>query len=437
MAVYSYRALNEAGRTIRGVVDADTPRSARRKLRSEGLHPVEMHPVTDRRAGSLLAALKRRWPSHSGRLGRVTDLTRQLATLVSAGLPLVQALGAIQEQVEDRHFGRIIAMVRESVTQGESLAAAMSGHPETFGTDYIQLIQAGELGGALDLVLERLADSLEKRAARRARVMAALTYPVFMAVVGTVVVFFLLAFIVPTLTDLFDTLGAALPWPTRLLLAVSGFLQHYWWAVLLLLAVLILLFSRWLKKDRNYQLLEKRAFRIPILGSLWQKLLLALTFRSLAVMVGGGVTLSRALQVTARALGRSVYSVGVRTAADMVAQGRGLAEGLAASGLFPPVSRRMIAVGEAGGALDNMLDRLARSYEEETDRNLSTLTSLVEPIIILLVGLLVGFIVMAVLLPRLRPERPGKITPVLEWLFFPNSHPCAGGPIGPDPEVWT
>ena len=188
---------------------------------------------------------------------------------------------------------------------------------------------------------------MEKRAARRARVASALAYPLFMACVGGVVVLFLLTFIVPTLTGLFDSLGAALPWPTRLLLAGGDFLRHYWWAVLLCVAALALLASRWLKKDRNYQILEKRMFRLPVLGPLWRKLLLALTFRSMAVMVGGGVTLSRALQVTAQGLGRSVFGVGIRLAADMVAQGRSLAEGLGETGLFPPVCRRMIAVGRS------------------------------------------------------------------------------------------
>ena len=400
MPVYAYRALNDRGKTVKGIVDADSPQMARQRLRADGLHPVDI------REASKVETLRRpviRRPRFTklrpGAQGRLTEATRQAATLLSAGLPLVNVLATIQEQAEDAEFGRTLALVRDDVTSGESLANALSRHPDLFPQDYIQLVKAGELGGALDQVLERLAVNLERSQGRRARISAALAYPAFMSVVGTLVLIFLLSFIIPNLTGLFDRLGAALPWPTRLLLAISGFLEVYWWAAGILLVGLLILVDRSLKTEKGYRRAEDLAFKLPLAGRLMKKLLIARAMSGLAVMTGGGVPLTTALKVTARGLGRSAYKQALEQAAEAVGQGRSLADGLEESGLFPPVVKKMVAVGETSGALTEMIDRLARAYEEETDRTLSTLTSLVEPVIILIIGLIVGFVVMAVLLP--------------------------------------
>jgi general secretion pathway protein F len=403
MPVFAYRALNAGGKTVRGVIDADTPQKARQRLRSDGLHPIDVRMASGSEAkggrGRSTERSRRSFRFGRGRLSLLSDITRQLSTLLAAGLPLVTALSTIQEQTEDSDFGHHLALIREDITGGESLAGAFTRHPQYFPPEYVHLVRAGEMSGALDSVLERLADDLEKRRARRAGVTAALAYPAFMILVGGAVLFFLLSFIVPTLTGLFDNLGAALPWPTRLLLAVSGFLKDYWWAVIIFLGILILLFRHYIKKTDNFRRVEALLFRVPLVGSLMQRLLLAQALRSLAVMTGGGVNLTTALSVTAKGLGKSAYGSAMEEAARMVGQGRSLADGFEISGLFPPVAKRMVAVGEASGTLTDMLARVARNYEEETDRVLAALTSLVEPIIILVMGLMVGFVVMAVLIP--------------------------------------
>jgi general secretion pathway protein F len=292
-----------------------------------------------------------------------------------------------------------MALIREDVTSGDSLAAALGRHTEIFPQEYVHLVRAGEMAGALDTVLERLADSLEKRQARRTKVIAALAYPAFMALVGSGVLFFLFSFVVPTLTNLFENLEAALPWPTRLLLAFSGFLQGYWWLVILGLIGSTLLFRRYLKKERNYRRFETMVFKLPLFGSLFKQLRLAQVMRGLSVMTGGGVPLTTALSVTGQGLGRSVYAEALASAAELVGQGRSLADALDATRLFPPLVRRMVAVGETSGTLNEMLVRVAQTYEDETDQVLSALTSLVEPIIILIIGFIAGFVVLAVLLP--------------------------------------
>ena len=400
MPVYSYRALNSKGRTVRGVIDADSPQRARQKIRADGLHPVEVNPASGfHLSAQPLSRLRKALKASHNRSGPLADTTRQAATLIAAGLPLVTTLATIQEQIEDEEFRRMLALIREDVTGGETLANALKKHPDVFSPEYIHLVQAGELAGALDQVMEKLAEDLERSQARRARINSALAYPVFMTFIGFGVLFFLLSFIIPTLTGLFDNLGAALPWPTRMLLWLSGLLSNYWWAVILGLIAAAILIGKFFKKDVNYRRLEAVIFKIPRVGPLVKKLLLARVMRGLAIMGTGGVALTNSLVITSQSLGRSAFALALKNAADMVGQGRSLADGLSASNLFPPLPRRMIAVGEASGTLNTMMARVAQTYEEETDRALSTLTSLIEPIIILVMGLLVGFVVMAVLLP--------------------------------------
>jgi len=400
MPVYSYRALDSKGKTVRGVLDADSPLRARTKLRTDGLFPIEVHPTSAPRVRTrTLNQLKRILTPKRNALKLLAPVTRQMATLLTAGLPVVQALDTIQEQTEDHDFRQILALIKDRVTSGESLAEALESHSDLFPAEYIHLVRAGEMSGALGIVLDQLAKNLEQRQARRAKVYSALTYPAFMTVVGAGVLLFLISFVVPTMTGLFEDLNAVLPLPTRILLGVAGILRNYWWLLLLILVGLIVLAFRLLRNEDRFRFFEKLIFHMPVIGGLFQKLLLAQVLRSLALMSSGGVALTTALHTASQGLGRSNYALALETARQKISQGRSLAEGLAASGLFPPMVRRMVAVGETGGALEEMLTRLAQAYEEETDQVMSTLTSMVEPVIIVFMGLVVGFIVLAILLP--------------------------------------
>ncbi|MBW1710240.1 MAG: type II secretion system F family protein, partial [Deltaproteobacteria bacterium] len=299
MPVYSYRALNSKGKTVRGVLDAESPLRARTKLRTDGLFPIDVHPPAAPRArGRTLSQLKHFLTRRRNPLKLLVPVTRQMATLQAAGLPVVQALDTIQEQTEDHDFRQVLALIKERVTSGESLAEALEGHSDLFPAEYIHLVRAGEMSGSLGPVLDRLAKNLEMRQARRAKIYSALTYPAFMTVVGTGVVFFLLSFVVPTMTGLFADLGAALPWPTRFLLGLAGILRNYWWALLLILTALIVLGFRLLRNEERYRFVEKLLFHVPVVGGLLKKLLLAQVLRSMALLSSGGVTLTTSLQVT-------------------------------------------------------------------------------------------------------------------------------------------
>jgi len=400
MPVYSYRALNPKGKAVRGVVDAESPQRARGRLRSENLFPVEVTLTTGTRArGHYLARLKRLLTVRRNVNAHLTPITRQLATLLAAGLPLVQALDTVQEQSDDNEFSHVLALVKDQITSGSSLADALESHPKLFSAEYVHLVRAGELSGALGPILKRLADGFEQRQARRAKISSALTYPAFMTVIGIGVLFFVLSFIVPTMTGLFEDLGEALPWPTRLLLALSAFFKGYWWVLLLGLILLAVLVIRYLRNEDHYRFAENVVFRIPVAGRLIKEILLAQTLRSMSLLTNGGVPLTSALQVTSQGMGRSNFATALNTARQQITQGRSLAEGLASTRLFPPLVTRMVTVGETGGALQEMLDRLAQTYEEETERAMSALTSLVEPVIIVIMGLGIGFVMLAVLLP--------------------------------------
>jgi general secretion pathway protein F len=400
MPVYAYRALNTQGKTIRGVLDADSPGLVRSRLRAEGLFPVEvLLAAPSRPRGKFVSRWKEVLTRSRGSLKQLVPITRQLATLISAGLPVVQALDTVQEQTGETNLRHILAGIKDQVSSGESLAEALRGQGRVFPTFYIQLVRAGEASGSLDQVLERLALNLERRLARRAKIVSALTYPAFLAVVGLGVLVFVLSFIIPTMTGLFNDLGAAVPLPTRILLGLSGFLRRYWWLLLLGLVAAALLGFRLLKNEDRYRRVEAFLFRVPLFGPLLSELYLAQALRSLALLSGGGLPLTTALEITGQGLGRSNFAAALETARELVSQGRSLTEGLAASRLFPPLVQRMVAVGEAGGVLAEMLARLAQTYEEGTDRAMTTLTSLVEPVIIVAMGLVVGFILLSVLLP--------------------------------------
>lgn len=400
MPVYAYRALNPQGKTIRGVLDADSPGLARGRLRAEGLFPVEVLPVARTRSrGELVSRWKEVLTRPRTSLKQLVPITRQLATLISAGLPVVQALDTVQEQIGETHLRHTMAAIKDQVSSGESLAEALRGQHGVFPTFYIQLVRAGEASGSLDQVLERLALNLERRLARRAKIVSALTYPAFLAVVGLGVLVFVLSFIIPTMTGLFDDLGAAVPLPTRILLGLSGFLRKYWWLVVLGLTTAALLGYRLLKNGDRYRRAEAFLFRVPLFGPLVSQLYLAQALRNLALLSGGGLPLTTALEIAGQGFGRSNFALALEKARELVSQGRSLTEALTASRLFPPLVLRMVAVGEAGGVLADMLARLAQTYEEETDRAMTTLTSLVEPVIIVAMGLVVGFILLSVLLP--------------------------------------
>ncbi len=394
MPTYRYTAITRAGIEQKGVLDADNLPSARRKLHEEGVYPLSL--AEGRESGRL-------FPSFSllGRQEFLPLLTRQLATLVGAGVPVVSALSSLASQIDEPESRRAIVDIQEAVKEGSPLGRAIESHPDLFPELYASMVRAGEESGMLPLSLSRLADHLEQQARTRNRVRAALTYPILMAVVATLVVIFLLSVVVPKIVGVYSHLGHALPFPTRVLIAISNVLSAGWWALLVLLVGGILLGRRYLATDRGKRFRDSLLLRLPLVGRVAHLSALSRFCRTLSTLVAGAIPVDRALRIVAPVVGNLVISEHIHAAAARVVEGTALSEALRAHAEIPATLIQMVAVGEESGKLDYILEKMAEAIDGEIEARLSRLLSLLEPVIILFMGMVVAGIVVSVLLPLL------------------------------------
>jgi general secretion pathway protein F len=394
MPTYKYTAITRAGDERKGNVDADNLSAARRKLHAEGSYPLTLAESTGKTSI---------FPSFSllGRQEFLPLLTRQLATLVGAGVPVVSALQSLASQMEDPEGRRVVVDLQEAVRGGTPFGRAIEAHPEMFPELFASMVRAGEESGMLSLSLSRLADHLEGQARTKNRVRAALTYPVLMAVVATLVVIFLLTVVVPKIVGVFSHLGRALPLPTRVLIAVSDVFSAGWWVMLLLLAGGILLGRRHLSTEQGKRSRDSLILRLPLLGRLAHLSALSRFCRTLSTLVAGAIPVDRALRIVAPVVGNLAISERIAAAADRVVEGAPLSEALRVHAEIPPTLVQMVAVGEESGKLDFILTKMADAIDGEIETRLSRLLSLLEPLIILLMGMVVAGIVISILLPLL------------------------------------
>ncbi|GIW43007.1 MAG: type II secretion system protein GspF [Candidatus Binatia bacterium] len=401
MPVYAYRGFNAAGKTISGIIDAENPKGARQKLRREGVFPTELVEQERRPIRTEKAATGWQFSRYFERVSpeELALLTRQLATLVGARIPLVEALSALIEQTESARTKRVLSQVRELVTEGSSLADAMKAHPRVFSELYVNMVRAGEASGALDVVLLRLADYTENYAQLRNKVRSALTYPTLMAVTGTAILLFLLAYVVPKITKIFAENQATLPLMTRVLLAVSGFAQDYWWLVVGALAAAAVSVQMSRRTPAGRQRFDRWVLNLPYFGNLIRKVALARFARTLATLLESGIDLLVALDIVKHVVNNTVLSAAIEEARNSIREGHSIAPPLKKSGLFPPMLVHMIAVGEKSGQVDTMLAKAADAYDNEVSTAVAAITSILEPVMILFGGAVVLFIVLAILLP--------------------------------------
>jgi len=389
---FAYQALDASGKTQRGVLQGDTARAVRQTLRERGLNPLEVTPVDEKQNASPL-----------GRRGLTTPqlalFTRQLATLLSAGLPIDEALAALGEQGEDERSRSLTVALRSRVMEGAGLAAALADYPESFPEIYRASVAAGEQSGRLGTVLERLADYAESRDALRQKMITALAYPVLLALVAVAVVTGLLVYVVPQIVGVFASMKQALPLPTTVLIALSEFVKH--WGVLLLLVMIVAaVAARFALRRAALRMVWHRwLLRLPLVGKLTRAANTARAARTLALLSASAVPLLDALAISAQVVPNLPMREALRRAAHKVREGGAFSRALADSGYFPPVAVRLIASGERSGQLERMLDEAAAHQAKELDRWLAVLTAVLGPAVILLVGAMVLFIVLAILLP--------------------------------------
>lgn len=397
MPAFKYKALDQEGKAAGGVIDADSAKDARGRLRAQGLFATDVRETEKGISLSTQVNLK----SIFKRVGirEVAVVTRQLATLLRAGLPLVRSLQAIEDQLADSPFRAHIIEVREAVNRGVSLADAMEKHPKIFTSLYVNMVRAGESAGALDNILERLAVFSEKTLALQNKVRSAMIYPIFMSVIGVLAVGILLTFVVPSITKIFADTGQGLPGPTLALMTASRFMKSYWWALIAAAAAAVVLFKRLTRRPALRLLMDRVKLRAPVFGPLARKMAVSRFARTLSILTASGVPILKAMGIVRSIVGNEVLARAIDSAGEAVGAGKSIAEPLADSGVFPPIVTHMIAVGETSGRLEDMLQNVADAYDGEVENSVVALVSLLEPVMIIGLGGVVGFIVFAILMP--------------------------------------
>ena len=399
MSVFEYMALDEKGHQRKGFIDAPGVAAARQKLREENVYPVEINQAENRKETALSGALKINiWQRVSA--NDVSIFTRQLSTLLGAGMPLVPSLSILMKQANNPLLKKSLAQIREQVNEGKSLTESMSNFPQIFPPFYLNMVRAGEASGTINLVLGRLADFSENQQTLMNKIRSALAYPLIMLFMGSAVIFLLMTFVVPKITGIFSDMHQTLPVITIIMITISNFLKSFWWLILLLLAAAIAAFKYMTTgTEAGKRMWDNAKLKIPVWGQVNRKIAIARFSRTLATLLQSGVPLLAAMEIVRNVVNNILIGEAIRKAGKDVEEGKGLSGPLTQSGIFPPLVTEMIAVGEQSGSLENMLNRIATAYETEAQADIMVMTSLLEPAMIIVMALLVAFIVFSILLP--------------------------------------
>ena len=395
MPVYNYKAINDKGESVKGVISAESVKLASDKLRKGGVYLSSIKEATGARRSS------RSLPWSGVSISELAVMTRQFSTLISAGLPLETSLVALYEQTDDQKLKEILSEVRNRLSEGSSLHAALEEHKSVFSDLYVSMVRAGEASGTLDVVLDRLADFLEKQLELTSKIRGAMIYPAIMFVVGMGVLVFMMTFVIPKVADIFEASNKALPFVTVVLIGASDFLRENFALLLVFMAVVFFFAHRYVNTPSGKKIYDRLSLRVPVFGKMSSKVMISRFTRTLATLLSSGIPLLDAVKVSESVLGNSLYVDNIRDVQVKVAEGSAFGDCLGQTGIFPPLVVRMVSVGEEAGKVEVMLSKVADMYDTEVDGMLSTLTSLLEPVMILIMGVIMGFIVFAILLPVL------------------------------------
>jgi type IV pilus assembly protein PilC len=393
MAVYVWKAMDLTGAKATGEVEAETKQSVADQLKSRGLIVLD---ISDKHSSKEinLGFLKRIKPTD------LTIMTRQLSTMVSSGMTILRALYVLEAQTENELLAETITSVRKDVEAGLALSDALERHPKVFSPLFVAMTRAGETGGVLEASLLRVADQLEKEDSLRRQVKSAMTYPIVVISFAGIILVALVTFLVPVFVGVFKQFGGDLPFITKITVTMSKAMTGYWWAVIATIFGVVWLFKKWKSSEKGRGQWDAFRLRIPAkIGDIVQKVALARWSRTLSALVSAGVPLIQALDITARTAGNRVVEDVMGSVIDSVKQGGTIAEPLRTAPVFPGMVVAMVAVGEETGALDQMLTKIADFYEDQVDAAVKSLTSILEPLMLVLVGGMVGFIVISMYLP--------------------------------------
>ncbi|MFH2063838.1 MAG: type II secretion system inner membrane protein GspF [Pseudomonadota bacterium] len=406
MPVYEYKALNAKGKTVSGIIDTESAVTARQKLRASQIFPIDIKEVyATKKSADKPGSVALSHLFSKVKKTEITMMTRQLSTLVGAGFPLVSAISTLIPQTKSQLFKKILSQIKDSIEEGNSFAGALSLYPETFSPIYINMVRAGESSGTLEIVLERLADITENQQALTNKIRSMLAYPAIMAVIGSGVLFFLMAYIVPRITTIFKDVNRALPTPTRILISTGDFLKAYWWLLFLLMIAVFFCFKALRKREKGKYMIDRFLLSLPVAGELLRKLAVARFARTLGSLLENGVTMLSSLEIVKNIAGNVIIADVVENAAREVEKGNALGKSIEAYDVFPHLSVQMIQVGEQSGELESMLNKVADVYENEVESTVIAMTSWLEPVIILVMGVVVAFIVLSIVLPIMEMNR--------------------------------
>ncbi len=406
MPIFEYKAVGPDNKTKKGMIDADTPRDARLKLKKERLYVTDLNErgkegvrrVRIRGVTGVTTVNKQR-------MEQIAAVTRQMASLLQAGIPLAEALRMVIEQAPDKRIESAFRDIREKVTQGMPFGDAVLQHPAYFTPLYSNMVKAGESSGALEQVLGRLAGFLQAQTRLKNKVGAALVYPTVMICVGVVVVAVLMTFVVPNVTKLIQKRGQDLPLPTEILIVTSNFLVNYWLLVLLGLLLLVVAFQMFINSDKGRLVWDRFKLSVPVFGDLMRKQSMARFAVTLSTLLRSGVPALQAIEVTRNVLDNKILQNALQDVHDKVLEGADISTPMKSSGAFPPTVSYMVGVGEQAGNLEEMLERIAATYDEEVDLSTQKLTSLIEPLIIVMLAVVVAGIVIAIVMPLMQLQR--------------------------------
>ena len=393
MPDYVWRGVNRKGKKKKGEMEADSENFVRLTLRRQGIEPTKIKP----KPKDLFENVKFLQPKVTEK--DIVVMTRQFATMIDAGLPLVQCLEILFSQQENKTFKRILKNIKEDVEEGSTFADALKQHPEVFDDLFVNLVAAGEIGGILDIILNRLAAYIEKAAKLKKKVKGAMTYPIVVMVIAVLVVAVILIFVIPVFQSMFADFGKALPVPTQMVVKMSKFLKSYILYIVVGFVLLIFAFRRFYKTDKGRALVDKLVLKLPVFGMLLRKVAVAKFTRTLGTMISSGVPILDSLEIVAATAGNMTIEEAIRETRQSISEGRTIAEPLADSEVFPSMVVQMISVGEATGALDTMLGKIADFYDDEVDAAVDALTAMLEPFMMVFLGGTIGGLVVSMYLP--------------------------------------
>ena len=390
---FNYKAKDKLGNLVMGEVEAVNPHEAARLVKSRGLYVISITPKIDSPLAIIGRFRERITP------GDIATFTRQLSTMINAGLPITEAILILRSQSKGS-MQKIVAQILADIEAGESFSNSLSRHPKIFSRTYIALVKSGEVGGVMDAVLLRLADDLEKQQEFNGRVKGALIYPVIVVAGMVIVGFVMMVFVIPRLTSLYVDFGATLPLPTRILMGVSNFVIHFWFMVLALVGIGLYVLNLYKATAAGRRKIDALIFKIPVFGDLQRQIILTELTRTLSLMVGAGVPILEALNITSEVVVNTIISDALKDSAKQIERGFPIAFSFARHPeAFPFILSQMVAVGEETGKMDEVLTKVSHIFELESDEKVKGLTAAIEPIVMVVLGVGVGFLVIAVILP--------------------------------------